>query len=265
MGRRMTAMVAAALVAVAVNFFGVVFFFRPIAEADSPGGWLPPPAVGFLVYVLLSVLVLDWAARRFGKPVTAAWVIALAQVILIIDLVLRGDRGVATGAAGALLVVVTWTAMGWAYGRVRPEAGPVDVDSGKRLVRRFYEEVVGTGDVDRVPEFVAEECVETDGLTRVESGIDGMREHVRGVRAVYPDLRITVDRQIAEGEWVATLITARGTHRGSWLGMKPTGRPLVFTGVNVDRVVGGRIVEHGGAANMLLPFLEAGAIRVVAE
>lgn len=121
MGRRMTALVAAALVAVAVNFFGVVFFFRPIAEADSVGGWLPPPAIGFLVYVLLSVLVLDWAIRRFGEPIKVGLVIALAQIILIIDLVLRGERGVATGAAGALLVLVTWTAMGFAYGKALPE------------------------------------------------------------------------------------------------------------------------------------------------
>ena len=139
------------------------------------------------------------------------------------------------------------------------------IEANKRLVRQFYEDVVSTGDVDRVAEFVAAECVETDGLTRVNRGIDGMAEHVRGVRTVYPDLRITVDRQIAEGEWVASLITARGTHQGEWLGMKPTGRTLVFTGVNVDHVVDGRIVEHGGAANMLLPFLEAGAIRVVSD
>lgn len=141
----------------------------------------------------------------------------------------------------------------------------MSLEANKRAVRRFYEEVVSTGDVDRIPKFVAAECIETDGITRVHSGVEGMVEHVRGVRGVYPDLRITVERQIAEGEWVASLITARGTHEGEWLGMKPTGEPLVFTGVNVDRVVDGRIVEHGGAANMLLPFLEAGAIRVVSE
>lgn len=124
MGRRITALIAAALVAVAVNFFGVVFFFRPIAEADSVGGWLPPPTIGFLVYVLLSVLVLDWAIRRFGKPIKVGLVIALSQIIMIIDLVLRGDRGVATGAAGALLVLVTWTAMGFAYGKALPEGSP---------------------------------------------------------------------------------------------------------------------------------------------
>lgn len=137
--------------------------------------------------------------------------------------------------------------------------------ANKRLVRRFYEEVVSTGAVERLDAFVSPYCVETDGQVRVQSGIEGMAAHVHGVRSVYPDLEITVERQIAEGEWVASVITARGTHAGEWLGMKPTGKPLVFTGVNVDRVAGGRIVEHGGAANMLAPFLEAGVLRPVSE
>jgi hypothetical protein len=45
--------------------------------------------------------------------------------------------------------------------------------------------------------------------------------------------------------------------------MKPTGKMVTYTGVNVDRVVSGKIVEHGGAANMLGPLLEIGAVRVV--
>ena len=105
--------------------------------------------------------------------------------------------------------------------------------------------------------------METDGKVRVVSGIEGMANHVIAVREVYPDLHLTIERQIAEGDWVVTVVTARGTHRGTWLGMKPTGRSLVFTGVNVDKVQEGRIVEHGGAANMLETLLEAGALRVV--
>lgn len=141
----------------------------------------------------------------------------------------------------------------------------MDTAANKKLVRRFYEEVVSTGAVERLASYISPDCVETDGQVRVESGLEGMADHVRGVRSVYPDLDITIERQIGEGEWVVSVITARGTHAGEWLGMKPTGKPLVFTGVNVDRVVGGRIVEHGGAANMLTPFLEAGALRPVSE
>lgn len=139
----------------------------------------------------------------------------------------------------------------------------MDATEIKAVVRRFYEEVVSTGDLTRVAEFVSPDCVETDGKVRVQSGIDGMASHIAAVRGVYAGLTIEVLRQIAEGEWVATEIVARGTHAGEWIGIKPTGRALEFTGVNVDRIVNGRIVEHGGAANMLQPLLEAGALRVI--
>jgi predicted ester cyclase len=78
----------------------------------------------------------------------------------------------------------------------------------------------------------------------------------------YPDLHLTIEQQIAEGEWVVTRVTARGTHQGVWLGMKPTGEKVQMTAVNIDRVVDGRIVEHGGAANLLEPLLKIGAIRI---
>lgn len=69
--------------------------------------------------------------------------------------------------------------------------------------------------------------------------------------------------QIAEGEWVVTCITAQGTHQGVWLGIKPTGKVLTYTGVNVNRIVDGLITEHGGAANLLGPLLEADALKVI--
>jgi predicted ester cyclase len=139
------------------------------------------------------------------------------------------------------------------------------LEQNKEIARRFVEEVVNTGNVALLQELVSEECVETDGKVRVVSGVNGMAEHVRAVRAIYPDLHVSVERQVAEGEWVATVITARGTHAAEWLGMAPTHKALVFTGVNVDHVVDGKMVEHGGAANMLEPFLTAGALKPVGE
>ncbi len=133
----------------------------------------------------------------------------------------------------------------------------------RAIVRRYIEEVINTGNVDRIEDFIAPEYTEVYDGRRYPIGIAGARDHVRGVRTTYPDLRVTIDSQIADGEWVATTITARGSHRGEWMGISPTGRTLTFTGVNLDRVVNGRIVEHGGAANMLMPLLEAGAIKPV--
>jgi predicted ester cyclase len=139
----------------------------------------------------------------------------------------------------------------------------MSLEDNKNLVRRFYEEIVNAGDVDKLEEVIAPEYVEVHDGKRHAIGIDGAREHVLGGRNTYPDLHLTIEKQIAEGEWVVTCLTARGTHQGAWLGIKPTGKVVSFTVVNVDRVVGGRIAEHGGAANMLGPLLEIGAVRVV--
>jgi len=136
-------------------------------------------------------------------------------------------------------------------------------EENKRLVRRYVEEIVNTGDTTKLAEFIAPDYVEVYKNVRYALGLEGAKSHVLGVRETYPDLRVSIDRQIAEGNWVVSQITARGTHRGAWLGIKPTGRVVEFTGVNLDKVVGGRIVEHGGAANLLEPLMEIGAVRVV--
>ncbi len=137
----------------------------------------------------------------------------------------------------------------------------MSTEANKKLVRRYYEEVVNTGAVDRVPAFVSPDYTEVHDDARYRLGIEGAQEHIRGVRRTYPDLHLTVEQQIAEGEWVVTRVTMRGTHLGEWMGIRPTGRPVVVTAVNVDRVVDGLIVEHGGAANLLGPLLAIGAVQ----
>ncbi|USN98301.1 MAG: ester cyclase [Phycisphaeraceae bacterium] len=138
----------------------------------------------------------------------------------------------------------------------------MSIEDAKRITREYYELVVGTGDVDRIDEFIDPAYTEIYLQTGYPLGVDGARRHVTGVREAFPDLTVRVDEQIAEGDRVASLVTARGTHLGAWLGMAPTGRLLEFTAVNVDRVVGGLIVEHGGAANLLEPLLGCGAVSI---
>jgi predicted ester cyclase len=132
----------------------------------------------------------------------------------------------------------------------------------KLLIRMYIEEVINIGNVDGIEIYVSNDYTEIFEGKRHPMGVEGAREHVLGVRKTYPDLTLTIDYQIAEGEYVATSITARGTHRGVWLGIQPTGKVVTYTGVNVDRVVNGRIAEHGGAVNLLGPLLEIGAVGV---
>jgi predicted ester cyclase len=139
----------------------------------------------------------------------------------------------------------------------------MSTELNKLVVRRFLEEVVNTGDVGRLAEFVSPDCNESNDPTGRSTGLESMRAHVLGVRTTYPDLRVSVVQQIAEGEWVATRVLGQGTHEGEWLGMMPTHKLVTISGVNLDRVVDGKIVDHGGAANMFEALLEVGAIRLV--
>ena len=135
----------------------------------------------------------------------------------------------------------------------------------KLLIRKYIEEVINTGNVNEIEKYVSIAYTDVFEGKRFPIGISGEKEHILGVRRTYPDLTVTVEQQIAEGEYVATCITARGTHQGEWLGIKPTGKVVTYTGVNIDRVVDGRITEHGGAANLLGPLLEIGAVQVVGD
>jgi hypothetical protein len=49
------------------------------------------------------------------------------------------------------------------------------------------------------------------------------------------------------------------------MGIKPTGKRIEVTGVNIDKIIDNKIVEHGGAANMFEGLLETGAIKIVSE
>jgi predicted ester cyclase len=130
----------------------------------------------------------------------------------------------------------------------------------KTIIRRFIEEVENTGDISKIHEYISEDYAEIHDGKRYEIGIQGAIDHVLGVRKVYPDLKLTIEHQISEGEWVVTIYSVTGTFEKEWFGMLPTGKPITYTGVNVDRIHDGKIIEHGGAANLLNPLLDAGVI-----
>ena len=138
-------------------------------------------------------------------------------------------------------------------------------ENNKLLIREYIEKVVNTGNVNDIEKYVSPDYYEGNKPGGQIVGIEGAKQHILGVRQTYPDLHVTIEQQIAEGDWVVTRITARGTHHGSWLGMKPTGKKVTITGVNIEKVIDGHIVEHGGAADTLEALLEIGAVKVVSE
>jgi predicted ester cyclase len=128
----------------------------------------------------------------------------------------------------------------------------------KSLARRLLEEVGNAGAVDRLPEFVASDCRVRDSNLQ---GLAWFREHLLTFHQCYPDLVITVDGQVAEDDIVVTWWTMRGTHTGDWGGVRATHRPIRLSGVNIQTVRHGRIVEHFGGSNSLEALMELGVVK----
>jgi predicted ester cyclase len=72
------------------------------------------------------------------------------------------------------------------------------------------------------------------------------RARASGLRAAFPDADVTLEDILAEGDRVAYRLTIRGTHRGVFLGIAPTGRPIAVSFTAIVRVEDGKLVEEWG-------------------
>jgi steroid delta-isomerase-like uncharacterized protein len=116
-------------------------------------------------------------------------------------------------------------------------------EANKTVSRRLVEEAFNQGKLDVIEELVAPAFVSHDPLTGDTKGPEGTREVIEGYRSAFPDLKITVEDQLAERDLVATRWTAKGTHKGELLGIAPTGKESTVTGLTIDRIKDGKIVE----------------------
>jgi predicted ester cyclase len=110
--------------------------------------------------------------------------------------------------------------------------------------KRIIDEILGAGNYDLADELIASDARGHDpALPQPTIGPEGLKEAARGYRAAFPDLKLTSEQVIAEGDYVAIRWTARGTHKGELFGIAPTGKQATVTGISIDRWANGKIVE----------------------
>lgn len=130
-------------------------------------------------------------------------------------------------------------------------------------IKYFYETVISENRIDKIAEFISSDCCVKTGKKMIPVGIVGMKEHIKATKQTYSDYTMKITRQFCDGDYVISEFVMEGTHTGEWIGIKPTGKRLVFTGINIDKVNNGLIVEHSGAVNTFETLLEAGMIRAI--
>ena len=135
-------------------------------------------------------------------------------------------------------------------------------EENKALARRFMDEVYNKGNVDFIDEIVASTYVVYDPNNPggISGGVEGAKQFVEMYRSAFPDLQITVEDLIAEGEKVVTRWTARGTHRGQLTGIPPSGNRVEVTGISIDRIEGGNFVESWSNLDTLGMMQQIGAV-----
>jgi steroid delta-isomerase-like uncharacterized protein len=134
-------------------------------------------------------------------------------------------------------------------------------EENKALARRFLEEAFNEGNLGVVDEIVASDYVLHDpALPEEIRGPEGVKGFVQMYRSAYPDIVITVEDQIAEGDDMVTRWTGRGTHQGELLGVPPSGNRVEVAGITIDRISGGKFAESWTTYDALGMMQQIGAI-----
>ena len=133
-------------------------------------------------------------------------------------------------------------------------------EQNKAHIRRLIEEVYNKGDLDAVAEVASADIVIHSASDEIR-GHEGAKAYVAALRAGFPNLRITVEDQVAEGDLVVTRWVARGTHRGAFQGVPATGRDVVVAGTDIDRIAGGKVAECWAHVDELGLMRQLGAVE----
>ena len=133
-------------------------------------------------------------------------------------------------------------------------------EENKALSRRVLEGVF-QGNPDVVDELLSPDFVLHDPSSETgELGAQDIKGSIEWLHSAFPDARLTIEDQVAEGEKVATRYTFRGVHRGALMGEAPTGKEVTFTGHATDYFSGGKIVESWPNWDTLGLMQQVGAV-----
>ena len=116
-------------------------------------------------------------------------------------------------------------------------------EDNKAAARAVFD-VWSTGEVDRLDSLVSPDVVHHDPYDpHGDQGLAGMKRTIELNRTAFPDMRLTVEDQVAEGDKVVTRWRGQMTHLGELGGVEPSGKQVTISGMTIDRFEDGRIVE----------------------
>ena len=132
-------------------------------------------------------------------------------------------------------------------------------------IRRFIEEGVHQRNIAVIDEVFAPDFLNHNAIPGTAADLGGYKDSFRVLLAAFPDLRITIEDLISEGDKLAARVTLRATHMGDLMGISPTGKQITVTAIAIVRISGGKIAERWEQLDMLGLMQQLGAVPAHGE
>jgi predicted ester cyclase len=146
--------------------------------------------------------------------------------------------------------ILAWCTAMPAYGKSK------HAEENKAIVSRVFTEILSQGKFEVAPEVYAKDFVNHGPGKDV--GFDETQANDQGWRSAFPDLKMTVEREIAEGDFVTVLWRGTGTNTGSGNGLNATGKKADGRGISIYRVADGKIKEEWTEYSQMLILRQLG-------
>jgi hypothetical protein len=139
-----------------------------------------------------------------------------------------------------------------------------EIAANKAAFQRFHD-AANTGDMDVISKTI-DELVDPDAVVRTPlpigvTGAEALKQIWSMLLRIYPDIHLTVEDQIAEGDKVVGRTTVTGTHQGEFMGVAPTGKSVTYNEMFIFRFANGRVVETWGVVDVYAQMKQIGVIN----
>ena len=134
----------------------------------------------------------------------------------------------------------------------------MSTEENKAIVHRIFNEFLNTGNLDAADEFFAVNFVNHSPGRGTAPDREGMKQFIASLRTTFPDMKLSPDDLIAEGDKVAVRMTASGTHLGEIARVPPTGKRISWDAMSILHFVDGKVVERWNLSDELAILQQLG-------
>ncbi len=137
----------------------------------------------------------------------------------------------------------------------------MNLEQNKEIVRCYLDEIVNKGNMNALDNYLSEDVMFNNAK--------GFKQRFPAIRqailSAFPDHQLTIQDQVAEADKVVTRVTFHGTHTGSFNGIAPTGKQVEWSGIAMDRIANGKVVEMWHIQNTAALLQQIAAPRAASK